>query len=371
MQRHMLKPPQYAHDWFSPLRSDEVVVGRVTNFMFMGHELIAFRDENQQVVVLDAHCPHFGGHRGYPLAQGSNVMDGCVRCPFHGLHFDKTGQCVKGDFVDDHKSLRHIKSTPWTVREAAASIFVWHGKDRQKPSRALVFEDFDFDEWTPMLTNAGRTLAPTNLFFPTENIVDVQHFYAVHNWKLNDTLQPPGITPEGTFRAILDIKWAAFAQSKHATLRTLGSIFGASHIFDITIWGPGIAISQSTVAVLGGAKVLSIILIMPINETDCQIRVVSAVSKSYAGKANRVLKRVTGKRVEEFMARAFLWIAVKDFDGDEIIWTHRKYLSNPKPLKEDGPLIAFRKWSLRFWPDDYGVASPTQQPGERRALDGR
>jgi hypothetical protein len=29
-------------------------------------------------------------------------------------------------------------------------------------------------------------LAPTNVFFPTENIIDIQHFYAVHNWTVNN-----------------------------------------------------------------------------------------------------------------------------------------------------------------------------------------
>ena len=118
-KRYMRTPPQYAHDWFSPLRSCDVVPGKITNFTFMGNDLIAFRDEAGKVVVLDATCPHFGAHRGV----GGRVVDGCVRCPFHGLHFDASGQCVKGDFVKDAKHLRHVRSAPWTVHELAASIY--------------------------------------------------------------------------------------------------------------------------------------------------------------------------------------------------------------------------------------------------------
>ena len=33
--------------------------------------------------------------------------------------------------------------------------------------------------------NAGRSLKPTNIFFPTENIIDTQHFYAVHFWEID------------------------------------------------------------------------------------------------------------------------------------------------------------------------------------------
>ena len=112
IKRYMRPPPQYAHDWFSPLRSSDVVAGKITNFTFMGNDLIAFRDASGAAVVLDAQCPHFGAHRGV----GGRVVDGCVRCPFHGLHFDGAGQCVKGDFVKDPRHLRHVKSAPWTVR---------------------------------------------------------------------------------------------------------------------------------------------------------------------------------------------------------------------------------------------------------------
>ena len=63
-KRYMRPPPQYVHDWFAPLRSVDVVPGKITNFNFMGHELIAFRDAAGKPVVLDAQCPHFGAHRG-------------------------------------------------------------------------------------------------------------------------------------------------------------------------------------------------------------------------------------------------------------------------------------------------------------------
>jgi hypothetical protein len=49
----------------------------------------------------------------------------------------------------------------------------------------------------------------------------------------------------------------------------------------------------------------------------------------------------------------FCAIATKDFDGDEMIWTNRKFLPNPKPVPDDGPIIAYRKWCERFWPPDY------------------
>jgi phenylpropionate dioxygenase-like ring-hydroxylating dioxygenase large terminal subunit len=350
-KRYMRPPPQYAHDWFAPLRSSDVVPGKITNFTFMGHDLIAFRDQANKVVVLDATCPHFGAHRGI----GGRVVDGCVRCPFHGLHFDSNGQCVKGDFVRDAKHLRHVKSAPWTVQEAAASIFIWHGRDRERPDRPLRFaEPGFFDGWSTPVTNAGRRLAPTSVFFPTENIIDIQHFYAVHFWQLDAIEREPAEDPDGSFRAVMRMTWTAGAQSPHALVRRLGKAYTSPFLFDIAILGPGMALSISTLGPeQGNLELMNIILITPTSPTDCQIRVVSTVKQTIDNPLSKLARRVLGVGLEDLLGRVFLAIATKDFDGDEMIWTNRRFLSNPKPLPDDGPIIAYRQWCERFWPPDY------------------
>ncbi|MCA9654643.1 MAG: Rieske 2Fe-2S domain-containing protein [Myxococcales bacterium] len=350
-KRYMRPPPQYVHSWFAPLRSSDVVPGKITNFTFMGHELIAFRDEGGQVVVLDAQCPHFGAHRGV----GGRVVDGCVRCPFHGLHFDRTGECVKGDFVDPSRRLGHIKTVPWTAREAAASIFIWHGVDRQRPDQPLPFaEPGFFDGWSPPVTNAGRPLRPTNVFFPTENIIDIQHFYAVHFWELHEIIKEPGEDEDGNFSAVMRMTWKAGAQSPYAVVRRLGNAYQSQFHFDIRILGPGMALSISTLTPeQGGLQLMNIILITPVSPTDCHIRVVTSVKRTVDKPLNRLARRVLGAGLEELLSRVFLAIATKDFDGDEMIWTHRRFLANPKPLADDGPLIPYRQWCERFWPPDY------------------
>jgi len=356
-KRYMRPPPQFPHDWFSPLRSSDVAPGRVTNFTFMGHDLVAFRDPAGEVVVLDAQCPHFGAHRGV----GGQVIDGCLRCPFHGLHFDHDGQCVKGDFVRDPRVLRHVKSTPWTVEEVAASIFIWHGPDRSRPDRPLPFAAPGFfDGWSPPVTNAGRPLAPTNLFFPTENIIDIQHFYAVHFWEVNEILQHPHEADDGSFTSVMRMTWVAGAQSRWGLLRRLGQAYKSPFHFDIRILGPGMALSISTLTPeQGSLQLMNIILITPTSPTDCHIRVVSSVKRSVDHPINRLARRALGRGLEDVLARVFLAVATKDFDGDEMIWTHRRFLSNPKPLPDDGPLVAYRKWTERFWPPDYLPDPPT------------
>jgi len=363
-KRYMRPPPQYVHDWFSPLRAEDVVPGQITNFRFMGHDLIAFRDAAGKVVVLDATCPHFGAHRGV----GGRVVDGCVRCPFHGLHFDGSGQCVRGDFVKDPRHLRHVRSVPWTVHEVAASIFIWHGPDRQRPARPLPFAAPGFfDGWSPPVTNAGRRLAPTNVFFPSENIIDIQHFYAVHHWGLHAIEKEPSEDESGAFSAVMRMTWTAGAQSPYALVRRLGKAYSSTFHFDIRILGPGMALSISTLTPeQGSLQLMNIILITPTSPTDCHIRVVSSVRRSVEHPLNRLARRVLGVGLEEALSRVFLAIATKDFDGDEMIWTNRRFLPNPKPLPDDGPIIAYRKWCERFWPPEWeaeaaSVPDPTPE----------
>ena len=360
-KRYMRTPPQYAHDWFSPLRSSEVVAGKITNFTFMGQELIAFRDEQGKVVVLDAVCPHFGAHRGV----GGRVVDGCVRCPFHGLHFDGEGQCVKGDFVRDPKSLRHVKSPAWTVHEVAASIFIWHGVDRQRPDRPLRFaEPGFFDGWSEPVTNAGRPLKPTSLFFPTENIIDIQHFYAVHFWQLDGVEREPAEAEDGSFQAVMNITFTAGAQSPYAILRKLGKAYTSRFNFDISILGPGMAISIAKLGPdQGNLELMNIILITPTSPVDCHIRVVSTVKQTIDNPVSKLARRALGVGLEEVLSHVFLAIATKDFDGDEMIWTRRTFLPNPKPLPDDGPIVAYRQWCERFWPPDYLPDAPDLRRG--------
>ena len=55
----------------------------------MGEDLVAFRDTNGQVGIMEAFCPH----RRAPLFYGRNEECG-LRCVYHGWKFDVHGQCV-------------------------------------------------------------------------------------------------------------------------------------------------------------------------------------------------------------------------------------------------------------------------------------
>jgi nitrite reductase/ring-hydroxylating ferredoxin subunit len=354
----MRLPPQFATGWFAALRSEEVVARRPTSFRFMGRDLVAFRDTSGQVAVLDAVCPHFGAHLGH----GGTIENGCVRCPFHGLQFDRAGQCVGGELYSG-RALRVMKTQAFVAQEMAGCIFLWNGPDLSKPAWPLPIEKLEWDGWSKPITNAGRPLPRTNLFFPTENIIDMTHFVNVHRWQLHEVLVWPHVDDNGYFRARIKVTWVLAAQSESALVRRLGSLVQSPFEVEFVIMEPGVAVATTQLTEeQGNLSVRSIVLITPVSEVDCHIRAVMSVRDPSPGRLQGAIRRRLGVGLPEVLAPLFLAVGTADFTRDALIWSHRTHLERPRPLKEDGPIVGYRRWSERFWPEGYArdevVAAP-------------
>ena len=360
--RHMRLPPQFATGWFAALRAEEVVAGRVTPFQFLGRELVAFRDAGGAVAVIDAVCPHFGAHLGH----GGTVEGGCVRCPFHGLKFDGTGQCVGGGLYGE-RGHRALRTAVWTTHELAGMVFVWHGPELARPAWPMPLGALDWAGWSPPVTNAGRALPRTNLFFPTENIIDMTHFVNVHCWDLHEVVVAPHVDDHGYMRARIDVTWSAWAQSQRPWVRRLGKKISSPFQVEFVIYEPGIAVATTQLTeAQGSLSVRSLILITPVNAADCHIRAVMSVRDPAPGRVAGLLRQRLGVGLPEVLAPLFLAVGTADFDGDAMIWSNRTHLERPRPLKEDGPIVGYRRWSERFWPESYERGPAVEKP---RSLD--
>ena len=67
----------------------------------MGENLIAFRDTEGKLGLIDEFC----AHRGVSLWYGRNEECG-IRCPYQGWKYDVTGQCVDLLSEDDSTGTR-------------------------------------------------------------------------------------------------------------------------------------------------------------------------------------------------------------------------------------------------------------------------
>jgi hypothetical protein len=183
----------------------------------------------------------------------------------------------------------------------------------------------------------------------------------VHRWDLHGILVPPHVDEDGYFRARIDVTWSLGAQSDNALLRRLGSRIQSPFQVEFVILEPGVAVATTELPKEnGGLRVRSIVLITPTNATDCRIRAVLSVLDPDATPLRRAVRKL-GAGLPEVLAPIFLKFATADFVGDAMIWSHRAHLERPRPLKEDGPIVLYRKWSERYWPEDYAPSASSKK----------
>ena len=98
----------------------------------LGESLVAFRDTNGEVGLLDELCPH----RGTSLFFGRNEESG-LRCVYHGWKFDHTGQCVD-QRSEIHSFAHRIKAHGYPTHESGGIIWTYMGPAESMPA----FRDF-------------------------------------------------------------------------------------------------------------------------------------------------------------------------------------------------------------------------------------
>ncbi|APE42379.1 hypothetical protein BOO69_02330 [Sulfitobacter alexandrii] len=83
-----------------------------------GRPFVLFRDDDGHLGLIGRHCPH----RGADLCYG-RLEDSGLRCPFHGWHFDRTGQCVEQPAEPEGSQMyKAIKVPMVPVREEEGRI---------------------------------------------------------------------------------------------------------------------------------------------------------------------------------------------------------------------------------------------------------
>ncbi|MCD6075838.1 MAG: (2Fe-2S)-binding protein, partial [Rhodospirillales bacterium] len=76
--------------WIPAAKSSELTKdGEPVRLLLLSEKLIAFRDSNGKVGIMDHRCPH----RCASLFFGRNE-EGGIRCVYHGWKFDADGKCV-------------------------------------------------------------------------------------------------------------------------------------------------------------------------------------------------------------------------------------------------------------------------------------
>lgn len=159
--------------WYAAAYSHEVgeePLGRT----LIERKMVLFRDGNGDVGLLPDRCPH----RFAPLSAGKLIGD-TLQCPYHGLRFNRRGECVYNPHSKNHAPLRAADIGCWPVMERYGIIWFWPGDPERADPEAL--PRIDFLE-KPEEYAVVRGLLPVRGHYElvVDNLLDLSHAAFIH-----------------------------------------------------------------------------------------------------------------------------------------------------------------------------------------------
>jgi phthalate 4,5-dioxygenase len=120
--------------WLPACMSEEVAEpdGAPVRIELLGEALVAFRDTDSRLGVVDEHCPH----RRASLALGRNEESG-LRCLYHGWKIDVEGNVVEMPSEPRESCLaQKVKHKSYPCNEAGGFVWVYMGDPARMPAFA-------------------------------------------------------------------------------------------------------------------------------------------------------------------------------------------------------------------------------------------
>lgn len=139
----------------------------------LGEELIAFRDTNGKLALMDEYCPH----RRVSLFYGRNEHCG-IRCPYHGWKFDAEGRCIELPSEPPESNLINgVKIKSYPCEERGGVIWTYMGPPESKPK-------LPEQEWMLVKDSQryiSKKIQQCNYFQALEGGIDSSHVSFLHS----------------------------------------------------------------------------------------------------------------------------------------------------------------------------------------------
>ena len=138
----------------------------------LGEDLVAFRDSEGRVGLVDSCCPH----RGSGMFFGRNEENG-LRCVYHGWKFDYTGQCTDmPSEPPDSDYKNRLKIPAYPTYESGGIVWAYMGpKDKMPGFRDFGTENLPREKW-----RASKRLNPMTFMQDLEGSFDTAHTSWLH-----------------------------------------------------------------------------------------------------------------------------------------------------------------------------------------------
>src|SRR5579862_4222827 len=172
--------------WLPALLSEELPAtdSDPVRVLMLGEQLIAFRDTNGKVGLIQNNCPH----RGASLFFGRNEEAG-LRCVYHGWKFDVAGNCVDMPNEPAESDFKQkVKVVAYPCLERNGVVWAYMGP-RQTPPPLPDFEANMLGEGSYSISIIHR---PCNWMQGWEGEMDTAHQAFLHSGAVRVEQTTPG-----------------------------------------------------------------------------------------------------------------------------------------------------------------------------------
>jgi phthalate 4,5-dioxygenase oxygenase subunit len=144
----------------------------------LGEDLVAYRDTNGKVGLVDAYCPH----RRAPMFFGRNEECG-LRCVYHGWKFDHNGDCTDMPSEPGGTTLQaKVKILAYPTCEKGGVVWTYMGPKEDRPPEP----DYEWLRAPPEKRTCSKTFENCNWLQAMEGGLDTAHSSFAHNNHLGD-----------------------------------------------------------------------------------------------------------------------------------------------------------------------------------------
>lgn len=177
-----INPYSYVRNcWYVAGLSKEFPAATLTGHRIAGRAMVIWRSDDGQVNALENRC----AHKRFPLSEGRLLPDGRLECAYHGLCYDTSGTCVTIPSQPDAPIPPQARVPRYPVIERDGVVWVWPGdparcEERQPPRTPEVGDE----QWESI--DSGAMHVPANFLLLIENLLDITHFYPLHDGNIGD-----------------------------------------------------------------------------------------------------------------------------------------------------------------------------------------
>ncbi|WP_341677687.1 aromatic ring-hydroxylating dioxygenase subunit alpha [Niveibacterium sp. SC-1] len=165
----MVSDPVMRNDWHV-VATGSALTDTPLAARLLEEEIVLWRDASGTVHAWEDRCPH----RGTRFSIGA-VVDGQLRCRYHGWRFDASGACTLRPAHPQDTPPRSACARTWHAREAYGLIWVCLGEPAQD---VPPFAEFDDPHLRTVLCGPYEVAASAPRVI--ENFLDQAHFAFVH-----------------------------------------------------------------------------------------------------------------------------------------------------------------------------------------------